>query len=691
MILLRKLPFLMALAGASFISPTYADEASDSALDDMVVTGTRSESPLLDLAGNTGKVSEKEIDLVRADHAEELLNRVSGVMLQRGNGQEQLTAIRSPILTGGAGAGSFLFMQDGIPLRAAGFANVNAMMETNWEQAGGIEVVRGPGSALYGSNAVNGLVNVLTRAPSLDLERSIDFSIGPHDLYKMKGTVSDTIGNQGYRLSVNAAHDGGYIADSGYDQQKMTFRHDYFGDKDSFKTVFSANNLDQQTAGYSEGYKVYENTPEVRNTNTAPGAYRHAKSGRLSVRWDHQLNSNSSFTITPYLRDTEMQFMMHWQPGTPIEKNQHQSVGVQTSFTHDIEGGHKVIVGTDVEYTQGSLSEVQTAPAKFGYLPGVHYDYNVDAIVIAPYIHTEWQLASKTRMTAGARFERTEYDYTNNTADGDFSKFLRPGDQTNVFNNFSPKLGLVQKLNQDTSAYINFAKGIRAPQTTDLYRLRTTQNGVAAKSEDTNSVELGVRKVRSGGFQYEVATYYMKKKNYFFRDASGNNVTNGRTRDYGVELSASVPLGEQFDLSGNYTYARHKFDFNNDGDLSKPETKISNGNDMPFAPRQIANVRLGWNFLPNSRAELEWMHIGKYYLDEANQHSYKGHDLFNLHTNYKFNKHLTFYGSITNLFNTKYAERADYNTAPSTSSPTYGYRYFVGEQRALHVGASYNF
>ena len=246
---LRKLPILMALASMNIALPAYAQEEEDLSLDELVVTGTRSGTPILDLAGNTGRISEEEIDFVRPDHITEIVNRVSGVNIQRGNGQEHLTSIRSPVLTGGAGAGSFLFLEDGIPLRAAGFANVNGLFEVNYEQAGGIEVVRGPGSALYGSNAVHGLINVLSRAPSLDLQREIDISVGPHDLYQMKGTVSDTIGQHGYRLSVNGTTDGGYVSDSGYDQQKVSFRHDYYGDIDSFKTLFSHTNLNQETAG----------------------------------------------------------------------------------------------------------------------------------------------------------------------------------------------------------------------------------------------------------------------------------------------------------------------------------------------------------------------------------------------------------------------------------------------------------
>jgi iron complex outermembrane receptor protein len=683
---LRKISLLVAVA-SSCASPLVFAEG-EVALDSLVVTGTRSETSLLDLAGNTGKISEEEIDFVRADHISEVLNRLPGVMVQRGNGQEHLTSIRSPVFNGGAGAGSYLFMQDGIPLRAAGFANVNGLFEANTEQAGGIEVVRGPGSALYGSNAVHGLVNVLTRAPSLELEREIDVSVGPHDLYKTKATVSDTVGNQGYRLSVNGTHDGGWISDSGFDQQKMTFRHDYFGEKNSFQTTFSAANLNQETAGYKEGDEIYKDTSSSR-INDDPEAYRNVKSARLATRWDHELSENSYFSLTPYVRHTEMEFLLHFLPGKSLEENDHQSVGLLATYYRDLKGGHKVIVGTDFEYTQGSLSEVQTDPKSYfsgKYIQGTHYNYDVDATVIAPYVHTEWQLLEKTRLTAGARFEHTRYEYDNNatggtlalSGDGTFwgSSLFRPNDRNDTFNNFSPKLGLVQSLTEDTSAFVNLARGNRAPQTSDLYRMREDQNNVRADSETTDSIEIGVRRV-GAGIQYEVTSFYMKKKNYFFRTSSEENIPDGKTKHYGIELSAFTPLGEQFDLGGSYTYARHQYDFDN------ATNKIVDGNDMDTAPRHIANVRLGWNFLAKSRAELEWVHVSRYYTDEGNLYGYDGHDLLNLRANHQVTKNLNLYGLVSNVLNTEYAERADNNRGDQ--------RYFVGEERSLHVGASYSF
>lgn len=678
-----KITLMVALSLAGSGQLMAAEEAAS--LDSMVVTGTRAESPLLEQAGNTGTVSQEEIDLVRPDHVTEIVNRISGVNVQHGNGQEHLTSIRSPVLTGGAGAGSFLFLEDGIPLRAAGFANVNGLFEVNYEQAGGIEVVRGPGSALYGSNAVHGLINVLSRAPSLELEREIDISVGPHDLYTAKGSVSDTVGRHGYRVNVLGTTDGGYANDSGYDQQKVTLRHDYYGDIDSFKTLFSYTNLNQETTPYITGFKAYESESRSR-TNPDPDAYRDAKSYRLSTEWIRELSDTSRFTLTPYMRHTEMEFLMHFLPGKPLEKNKHSSVGLLSSFTKDLDGGHKVIIGTDLEYTEGELSEVQDNPAPFPgvFLPGVHYDYEVDATVIAPYIHSEWQILENTRLTAGLRYEYTRYDYTNNTNSRTLagsSRYLRPDSDVDTFSNFSPKLGLVQQLTEDTAAFVNYSRGTRAPQTSDLYRAQIgpSQTGTA-DSEQIDSVEVGFRKVGQG-LQYEVTAYHMKKRDYFFTDSSDQNVPNGKTEHTGLELGMFYPFNDTFDIAANVAFAKHEYDFD------KPNADIEKGDYLVTAPKRIGNIRLGWNISTQTRAELEWVHMSDYYLNDANDKKYEGHDVFNLRASHDVTSNFTIYGRIKNLFNTEYAERADFNT---NSDPD-GYRYFVGEKRYLHVGASYRF
>jgi iron complex outermembrane receptor protein len=647
------------------------------------------------LAGNTGKVAEAEIDLLNADHIEESLSRVSGVNIQRGNGAESIVALRSPVLTGPGAAGAFLFLEDGIALRAPGFANNNGLAEANFEWASAIEVVRGPGSALYGSNAVHGMINVLTRAPATELERIIDVTVGSDDLFKYKGTVSNSSDSHGYRISLSGTEYGGWRDDAEYGQQKLSGRHDYYAENgDSFKTTFSAFNLNQETAGFikSEDEFAYKDQ-DLMQTNSDEDAFRDWKSVRLATRWDHDLENGNTLSITPYFRDNEMTFRQHYLPSRAIEENEHTSIGTQIAYYMNLQGGHKVIVGTDLEYTDGSLKQTQER-ASYSFFgknrqQGVHYDYDVDATIIAPYIHAEWQLAENWLATTGLRFEHVSYDYENNVAAGTgqadgsacFASpseclYLRPADRDDTFNDWSPKLGFVYQLNENHSSFLNFARGHRAPQTTDLYRLQNQQEEGELDSERSDSVEIGARGI-AGTVNYEVSVFYMNKRNFFFRDSAGLNVTDGRTKHKGIELALVMPLAQQFDIAANYTYARHTYDFNN------ASSGVVSGNEVDTAPKHIANLRLGWDVNTDSRAELEWVHMGRYFIDPSNDHEYEGHDLVNLRLTSQLTPNVRLHGQVKNLLDEEYADRADFAFGD--------YRFFPGRDRTYQVGVSYQF
>ncbi|NND47222.1 MAG: TonB-dependent receptor plug domain-containing protein, partial [Woeseiaceae bacterium] len=132
-----------------------ADRGQDTRIEELVVTSRRREEPLARHAGNVASLGAETIAAIGHQHIHELMTRIPGVWLARASGQEHLTAIRSPVLTGAGSCGDFLFLEDGIPIRPSGFCNVNQMFELHTEQASNIEVIRGPGSALYGSNALH--------------------------------------------------------------------------------------------------------------------------------------------------------------------------------------------------------------------------------------------------------------------------------------------------------------------------------------------------------------------------------------------------------------------------------------------------------------------------------------------------------------------------------------------------------
>ena len=636
--------------------PALADDET------IVVTGTRSGGKLLDLAGNDAVLSTDQIQFTAPQRPAEILNQLPGVNIQPGSGEEPTTAIRSPVLDGGAGQGAVLYLEDGVPLRSAGFGNVNGLYEADIEQAGSVEVVRGPGSALYGSNAVHGLVNIIPRAPSAELSGNLDVTGGEFGLWQQMGSVSDTIGGNGLRISAENDHDSGWRDDTRADEQKMVARDVWAGASDTVTTTISGQRLNQQTGAYLQGHDAYL-TYSLAKTNPVPDAYRKADSIRAQLRWQHDFGDGLQLSVTPFTRYTEMNFLMHFVPSLAIQSNAHYSFGAETALYKDFDGGHLLILGLDTEYTDGWYTEFQTLPTftlgKSVYPQGLHYDLDVRARTAAPYIHSEWQLLAHTRLTAGVRAEETAYDYSNEADTGIFGLYQRPADRSDGFLTVTPKLGLTQEWGKTVSGYVNLSEGARAPQVTDLYELQNRQQVGQVKSETLRSAEIGTRGALSG-ISFDLAAYWMRKDHYFYRAADGTNVPDGKTGHKGVELGLSAPLAHGFDIGFSGSYARHTYAF--DRPDSTAINSVTKGSDMPEAPHTLANTRLGYSFAPGTRAELEWAHMGRYTLDNADTHSYDGHELLNLRGTARLNDWLAVHGKILNLTNRPYADRAAITT-----------------------------
>lgn len=640
----------------------------------VVVTAERRPQPSAEVAASIATVPEQELLEVAPLHPAELLNRVPGVNIHRGNGQEHLTALRSPVLTGGAGAGSFLYLEDGVPLLAAGFANVNGLFEANTELASAIEVVRGPGSVLYGSNALHGLVNVLTPDARAATNRATLWR-GPHEHAALNGMLQIPSDDGALLLAGHASHDGGYRASSGYDQQKALLRYDGSAGDWDVGGKLSYQNLNQDTAGFVIGEGAYKDLALVK-ANNDPEAYRDASSVRAQGRFRRQLAGGGELQLTPYARHTDMEFLMHFQPGQPVEQNGHDGVGLLTT----VYGGDadlSYLAGIDVEYSRGELKETQEQPTVFSFVQGPHYDYEVASFVGSPYVSVEWPLAARTRLETGLRYDYTRYGYDSRLPPGTAGRFLRIDDRRDTFHTVTPKLTLTQAISDGLNVYGRLARGSRAPQTTDLYRLQITQTEGRAEAETLDLVEAGL-KFRGESVSFDTAIYAMRKEHFFFRDADGFNVTDGATEHHGFEIDIRAVLTEWLTWSGDLSLARHRYAF--DREIAGAVTEsIRDGDDVDTAPRHFWNMRLkgSWNRL---YTELEWRHMGEYYTDAANEHRYPGHDAWVLRAGWDLTEHLGLHARVDNLTDTRYAERADFAFGNA--------RYFPGEERAYYLGLS---
>ena len=658
--------------------------------EDVLVTANRLNENALALPLAWSTVDSEALALVDAIHINEIMQRVPGAWISRGNGQESLISLRSPVLTGAGGCGAFLTAADGISLRAPGFCNINQLFDANFEQAGRIEVLRGPSTALFGSNAMHGVINVMSAAPSTQLDNRLSVEGGPYEYLRGKYRYSDTVGRHGISFNANATHDGGYKKSSGYDQQKVTLRHDYDGSKWNIRSVLDGANLDQDTAGYIQGFNAYKDG-DIKRENPNPEAYRKPWSLRFYTAASTSLDDKNALVITPYVRANEMKFLMHFLPWQPTEKNDHSSIGLRAHINTDADS-LRWINGVDFEYTDASLKETQQEPFSPNMPAGIHYDYTVDATVAAAYSQIRTQFDSNWELDGGIRVEYTKYDYDNHATDGsacgpdaDNCRFYRPADRDDDFTEWSFNAGASYNLHEDHVTYLRIARGYRAPQAAELYRLQSGQQSADLDPEKLDNIEIGFRGYWQDRLRYDLAAYYMRKDDVIFQDADRQNVSGAKTRHYGVEMGLNYQISRHWSAAIDANVASHTYDSR--VMLLGGGSSDIKGNDIDTSPNIFGSARLDWDLSAiagrPSRAELEWVYMDSYYLEPQNEHRYNGHSLFNLRITTDVTTRLSAGLRITNLLDEDYAERADFGFG--------NYRYFVGQPRGAYVQLNYQF
>ena len=680
------LPWMLALAQCLLLPAVHAqgNDGASADIEEIVVTARRRPSD----ARSVGR-SLSVLDLERLGglpgqtHVQEALARVPGVNLQRGNGQEYLPALRSPVLTGAGACGALLTAEDGIPLTSPGFCNINELFFAHHEAASRIEVLRGPGTAVYGGNALHGVVNVITARSAGSSLAGLE--LGSFGLARFR---LNRFGASDSGLRLTAVRDGGFRDDSGYRQFKLNaFRSGSRAAWD-WTGALAVSGLDQDTAGYITGLDSYRDRQTARS-NPDPEAFRKALNLRAWARLEYRRSEAWSLVLTPYLRHSRMRFRMHFLPGDPYERNGHSGAGLQTAAYVDGPFG-RLIAGLDFEYAQGDLRQWQDGDAagsafvRAVFPSGDHYDYEVDAGWLAPFAQLDLSFGNHWTASFGARYERARYDYRTMLPAGrtrdDLTpcgfggcRYSRPANRTDSFATFSPKASIMWSPSGNARAWLSLSHGFRMPQATELYRLQGEQTTAELRPEQLRAAELGAS-FRLEVFVAHAALYQMRKRDVLFRDAELFNRAGGGTRHEGFEIDVSWQATPRLTVELTGSVARHRYD----RDYVVGGVNLR-GLDVDTAPRRFGGTRLRWRDESDRQVELEWLWTSGYFMEPGNRHRYPGHEILNLRARAALGKRVIAYLRLLNLTGRAYADRADYTVFS-------GERYFPGRSRSLFAG-----
>ena len=691
---------MLALNGAA-----WGQSSKDAkVLPEVSVTGTREQELLVETPASVGVIKGDTVREVRPTHPSQIISQVPGAAVAVTNGEGHTTAIRQPFTTNPV----YLFLEDGIPIRSTGFFNHNALYEINIPQSGGIEVIRGPGTALYGSDAIGGVINVLTRTPPDKPEASLAAEVGSYGWGRLLAGGGSARGDDAWRGDLNVTHTDGWRDATGYDRYSGNLRWDRaLGTDATLKTIAAYSHIDQQTGANSPlVLNDYQNNP---TRNNLPIAFRKVSAFRLSSSYDKEFGT-SLLSITPYVRDNSMNllasFTLNSDPTVYTVEN--QSFGLMTKWRTDFPNmmRARLIAGMDLDVSPGGRTEdrLNVSPTGTGasrvfssYSVGPRvYDYDVTFKGISPYVHGEFSPVERLRVSGGLRYDHLSYDFTNHfgatpiAVPGAFPGlrfYGQASDSSPSFNHLSPKLGATYAIDNDTHVFAAYNNGFRAPSEGQLFRPSAatsaaaaqvlTQSALGLQPIKVNQFEVGLKGLLAGRVSYDVAVYDLVKRDDIltFRDTATNftqNVNAGKTEHRGIEVGAGVPIDKNFRVDTAFSYAKHTYEqwVTSGGDFS--------GKEIESAPRVIANTRLTWTPMTDTRIQFEWVSLGSYWMDAANTTKYSGHDLLNLRANWPLARNLSGFASINNLADKRYADSASISSSTPVYSPGLPRTLFAG-------------
>lgn len=685
-----------ACLSISYSSVALADETSSpnevKTLATIVVTASREGESINNTPAAISQITAKDIEDKHATFIGQLLNQTPGVLMNDLGNEQHMMSIRQPITT----AAVFQYLEDGISIRPVGVFNHNALYEVNLAGVDNIEILRGPASSLYGSNAIGGTVNFITKAPTLTPTADIGISASSEGYRRLDVGASNTFdteyGEHGLRLSAYASDRGDSWQDHAEsNKQSVTLRHDWrISDVTQIKNIFSYNHLEADMTGSLNVDDYNKRSGYSYQTFT----YRAVDSTRLSSQINHKWSDQQQTQATLYYRDNTTEQNPSYnirtdiRNGTPtgtytgqITENAFQSYGLNVQHSVDLDQV-KWVVGAmadhspnqaktnDIEVFRDPTSLVYTGYQQRQLLRNFNVDVNNQAI----YGQANWQVLPNLNLVGGARYDWISYDFDNQLTP---SRVTGAPDEKRNFKKASPQLGVVWNITPKMDVYSNWSQGFVPPEVSSLYGANLVTPDLDAAT--FNNIDAGLRfKLLDDRLDGEITVYRLQGKDEVISYTKADNTREprnaGKTLHQGIEIGGTWKISDAYDqrvkVSGSI--AQHEYE-----EFQPSPVLNYSANTMPSSPKSFGTIEYQIKPIPELLLSAEGVYVGSYWINDANTEKYNGHTLLNLRANYRNNGYEVF-GQILNATDVHYAESTSFSNNQVSYTPAAPRTYLLG-------------
>jgi outer membrane receptor protein involved in Fe transport len=561
---------------------------------------TRGESSLFDIPAAGSIIDRQTIrEKLPSDMAQTMQNEVGVMVQQTARGQA------SPFIRGLTGQ-QVLILVDGIRMNNAIFrAGPNQYFNLiDPGQVERIEVIRGPDSVLWGSDAIGGVINVVTRSASRSrgdylgggfTEYFSTADTGSYSRANAEGWIgsSGAFGGGSY-LNVNDLHRGGDLGVqpfTNYDQYAGDVKYNYLLDSDTMLT-FAVQHFEQENVPRSDRFAPFVFGPPANSPR--PTWFDPQQRDLGYVRLQGRVSSGlfDSYTTTfSYSRNKEGSRDVRSATRIDLGEFDDDTVGWTVAFARDLDYLGRLTYGVDLYHDEIDAYRNRYNPVNNTTTPdnpqfpddsryerfGTYLTWNVD-------------ITERLAATTGVRYENDDAEGTVNAVRGTPMPFSLN------YNGWVSTAGLVYKVNPMLHLVGDVSEGFRAPNLDDL----TADNPVLQDAQDLPSLgvrperartfEIGV-KIDTPNFRFQAFEFWTDLQDCIVRqavDAAGNPVpdvvgpygtmipgssnfirANSHAYINGTELAGEYLLENGWSTYGNFWYT-----FGQDLDRDEPFSRI---------------------------------------------------------------------------------------------------------------------
>ena len=636
---LRNAVMVSLLAGTTLVwgGTAFAQEdLQEFALEDMVVTATRTESKMVDVPVNTTVISaEKIADRHYLDVADALKDVPGATVLDTGVGAGEKKVVLN-------GDDRVLVLVDGKRVNfdmgaASGRSSYDLKMLPDVSLIERVEIIKGHGGALYGSDAVGGVVNIITKKMDHSYGK-VSMGFGSQQARDAKAMYTVKEGKTGVMVAASKYKQGYYKYKDVADKTTKRWNKDSDYENEKVSLKIAQELTDTSNLEFEYNYtKADGNVPYGYATTQSD-----KKTNNFGLKYDWLLKDKDAGYVQLYYN--KYKFL---SSSTLEEKD--KGFEVQQAITAS--ENNKLVVGASYRNAEAS-NDGRNYAAK----------YNEKINNKAIFVSDQWEFTPSWTLDTGVRYD----------------KHSTAGSKTTW------SAGLNKKFDENSHAYFNWGQVFKAPTLDDLYYNASGMYGnpnLKAEKGDTWTIGYGTKiadktSLNVNYFQskLEDAIKWVDIGNY---ESEVRNIAHQKKN--GIEISVNHELNDNWDLEASYTHVRVRND-NNDGNGYVRDTSYL-PNMYRFGVRYHDDL---WNadlFLRGGSGADTGVFKNSYGYDAQN---YLDSSFITLDASvsYKATKDLSFYAKGYNLFNKAYAESA------GVSSATYKY---PAQGRRFIIGAEYTF